>query len=200
MKAKLSNHCLHRVIEHTGLPVEDVERILDENLYVPTGRSLRSRDVAYKLFYSTHDRCYYVALQNELSGVVVTILPIHYCWRLKIQVDAMRMARELVEPPAKHGEWAFFAHVETPLGFQTVSIGVVDALVDETPADVVENPDARAWVESRIETVPGRVLGVAFRRKDRDQFTGGIRTFPLETPRRPQDVLADMNRLYPVEA
>jgi hypothetical protein len=93
--ASFTTHALRRVDdkERTGLTPEEVARILDNQLFIPIGREKKR---VHKLFYSERDDDWFVAVQDEENGEVVTIMPYHYHNRWEISSDTLREARSMI--------------------------------------------------------------------------------------------------------
>ena len=76
----------HGRIARTNLSKTEIVAILDDpRKYVLLGRNLDDDPALYKLFYSTFDNRCFVAVQNQKTGQVITLLPGHYTsgwWRL----------------------------------------------------------------------------------------------------------------------
>ena len=84
-------------MQRTRLSCEDIARILDRGLAVNTGR-VPGFNRNHLLFYSAPDDNFFVPIQDELTGTVVTILPLDYQETLawKVSKEDCAKARELV--------------------------------------------------------------------------------------------------------
>ncbi|NCN07726.1 DUF4258 domain-containing protein [Candidatus Falkowbacteria bacterium] len=95
---KFSRHARQRLSRRSNLPLEDVEDIIRYNLCVIVGfeqiKKFSSRKI-HKLFWSIPDENWFVIIQDELTGVVITILPPRRsCW--VITYSSMEKAKQLV--------------------------------------------------------------------------------------------------------
>lgn len=83
--AHFSWHAFMRVRQRTSLSCEEIANILDSKLVVNTGRQ-PGFNRNHLLFYSLRDDVWFVAIQDGLTGTVVTILPLDYhqnlAWRI----------------------------------------------------------------------------------------------------------------------
>lgn len=89
---KFTEHAFERVGERLHLSHEEVAQLLDEDKCVPLGKDGSSNRL-HKLFYSKPDSYWFVAVQDEVTGEVVTLLPIDYHNRWKVSGDALSLAR-----------------------------------------------------------------------------------------------------------
>lgn len=72
-----SRHAFERVNQRTKLKCTEIAWILDRGYFVNTGRKPGCfRE--HLLFYSIPDDDYFVALRDEVTGSVITILPLQY--------------------------------------------------------------------------------------------------------------------------
>jgi hypothetical protein len=94
--AHLSWHAFKRVRQRTSLSCEEIANILDNKLVVNTGKQ-PGFNRNHLLFYSLRDDDWFVAIQDGLTGTVVTILPLDYhqnlAWKVS-QADCEK-AKEL---------------------------------------------------------------------------------------------------------
>ncbi len=72
-----SRHAFERIAQRTKLRCEEIAHILDRKLALNTGRK-PGFNRNHLLFYSVPDDDYYVAIQDALTGTVVTVLPLDY--------------------------------------------------------------------------------------------------------------------------
>jgi len=81
-----SKHALMRIDQRTRLNYFDIAEILDHDLAIDTGTELVF-DRKHWLFYSEMDDSCFVAVQDSLTGLVITVLPIDYhevlAWKIK---------------------------------------------------------------------------------------------------------------------
>jgi len=100
--AHFSRHAFERIGQRTSLSCEEIAEILDRELVINTGRK-PGFNRNHLLFYSHRDRDCFVAIQDGLTGTVVTILPLDYHKNLawKISEADCEKAKEvfLAAPP-----------------------------------------------------------------------------------------------------
>jgi len=91
-----SRHAFERVTQRTKLSCEEISRILDLKLALNTGRK-PGLNRSHLLFYSHEDNDFFVAIQDDLTGTVVTILPLDYHANLawSISPEECSKAKEL---------------------------------------------------------------------------------------------------------
>lgn len=75
--ANFSRHAFKRVAQRTLLSCEEIAEILDRGLAVNTGQR-PGFDRVHLIFYSHVDNDYFVAIQDVITGTVITILPLDY--------------------------------------------------------------------------------------------------------------------------
>lgn len=93
-----SRHARQRLSRRSNLSLEDAEEIIRYNLCVVVGfeqiKKSSSRKI-HKLFWSIPDENWFVIIQDELTGVVITILPPRRsCW--VITYSSMEKAKQLI--------------------------------------------------------------------------------------------------------
>lgn len=95
---RFSRHAFDRVEERLTIPKAEVAAILDSGEAVPIGSETGSSRL-HRLFYSIPDDTCFVAVQDERSGTVVTVLPVDYHERCSWAVTppARREARSLAQ-------------------------------------------------------------------------------------------------------
>lgn len=81
-----SEHAMKRVNERTKLTTNDIADIIDIGLAVDTGTE-RVFNRKHWLIYSKVDGCFFIAIQDAYTGLVVTVLPIEYHENLAWKVD-----------------------------------------------------------------------------------------------------------------
>lgn len=94
VQARLTTHCSQRLKERMSLIQEELCRILNDDLVVLVGQESGTHRI-HKLFYSIYDKTYYVAVQDEETGGVITILPPEQS-RWRIAPDAYSQAKALI--------------------------------------------------------------------------------------------------------
>lgn len=93
----MSAHALRRVKGRTRMSAHEIQLLLDKGLYVDTGRK-PGFDRHHLVFYSQKDDRCFVAIRDEHTGTVVTVLPLAYqaylAWPVssEAQHDARRLA------------------------------------------------------------------------------------------------------------
>lgn len=95
LAAVFTEHAFDRVAERLHLLHEDVAHLLEEDKYILLGKDGSSNRV-HKLFFSQPDKYWFVAVQDETTAEVVTVLPIDYHNRWQISGDALSLARAKV--------------------------------------------------------------------------------------------------------
>ena len=99
--AHFSKHALKRISQRTALNFFSIADILDCGLAVDVGKELVF-DKRHWLFYSDVDSCCFVAVQDALSGLVITVLPLDYhenlAWKISDEaiVEAKRKSSSYV--------------------------------------------------------------------------------------------------------
>lgn len=71
----LTNHAFERITQRVSFNPEVVVEILKRDFFVKVGKE---DDIIHCIFYSPYDRRHFVALINEVTGDVVTILPLSF--------------------------------------------------------------------------------------------------------------------------
>ncbi len=87
-----SRHAFKRIASRTKLTCEKISHILDRKLAINTGRE-PGFNRNHLLFYSDPDDDFYVAIQDTLTGVVITVLPLDYHANLAWHVTPEDCAR-----------------------------------------------------------------------------------------------------------
>jgi len=101
--AYFSKHALKRIKQRTKLSCFTIADMLDFGLAVHIGSEIVF-DRKHWLFYSSLDDCCYVAIQDPLTGLVVTVLPVDYHENLAWKVlDAqLAQAKEISSQDISH--------------------------------------------------------------------------------------------------
>ena len=101
----VSRHARQRIAQRCNLEEHRLTRMLDEGLYVDLGRK-PGCDRRHLLFFSSPDQQAFVALRDETTGTVVTVLPLDYheklAWKIaSTQIDQARLfaVRRTTTPP-----------------------------------------------------------------------------------------------------
>ncbi len=92
MKTIFSTHALCRLDDRLQIGVKELSVILDNEEYVCIGSD--GKNVFHKLFYSLGDQFWFVAIQDNANGEVITILPVDY-YRYEVSHDTLQKARQL---------------------------------------------------------------------------------------------------------
>lgn len=77
MDVNFTDHALERLSERSKLTPDELRSILDENLTIQLGKEEGTNRSA-KLIFSIVDKKFFVVIQDDNSGYVVTLLPIDY--------------------------------------------------------------------------------------------------------------------------
>jgi len=97
---KFTLHAFSRVHDRLNLSSREIAEILNSNRYVPIGNDGHR---AHRLFYSAPDDYYFVAIQDERNGEVVTVLPIDYHNRWKVSHEPLERAKQLIVEEHREG-------------------------------------------------------------------------------------------------
>jgi hypothetical protein len=92
-----SHHAYRRAYERLSMEPDEVAALLERDLTITIGKEKGSRRI-HRLFYSCDDNLCFVAIQDEKTKTVVTILPIDYYANLfwTVPQSLMKEAIELV--------------------------------------------------------------------------------------------------------
>lgn len=111
-----SLHAFRRVSERTQLTCEEIAAILDSGLGVPVGRK-PGMNRNHILFYSQKDDDYFVAIQDEIMGAVVTVLPLDFhaslAWKV-VEKECQSAKRRIQEA---HSIWKPLEDSQKPSTF-----------------------------------------------------------------------------------
>lgn len=94
LKSRWTAHA-HQQLGRTQLSEAELEAILDQGLCVPIGIEEKSQKV-HKLFYSAKDKQCFVAIQDDATGEIVTILTLDYHNRWIISLEVVAEAKRLI--------------------------------------------------------------------------------------------------------
>ena len=109
----LSRHAFSRLNERTQLTAEALMSLLDAGAVINVGQEpCSNRD--HLLFFSQADNCCFVAIQDSVSGEVVTVLPLDYHENLawKITPSQEDAAKRVAEHALKDASTEDFTHFE----------------------------------------------------------------------------------------
>lgn len=97
MHTKLTRHALLRVLERLHMKPEEVPLLLDWGLGVRIGDEPETQRTHW-LFYSREDQECFVAVRDERTRYIITVLPIEFHENLawKVSMESMREAARLV--------------------------------------------------------------------------------------------------------
>lgn len=100
MHTNFSRHAYERVLERLTMELDEVADLLDWDLAVKIGDEKGTRRI-HRLFYSQDDHQCFIAIQDEKTKTVVTILPVDYYETLvaKIPQPSLQEAERLVSCP-----------------------------------------------------------------------------------------------------
>lgn len=129
---RFSRHAFDRLSDRSRLFYDEVADILDQGLVINTGCK-PGFNRAHLVFYSPHDQCCFVAIQDLLCGTVVTILPLDYhanlAWPISeaIQQQAKekhQQAPDRITPKTPVKVFLVMAHyVDENGAYKTIRIG-----------------------------------------------------------------------------
>ncbi len=93
-----SYHAFKRINQRTKLSCREIKIILDNGLAINTGSKPGSNQ-AHLLFYSRNDDNFFIAIQDLLTGTVVTVLPLEYQENLawKISKDDCLKSKKIID-------------------------------------------------------------------------------------------------------
>lgn len=103
-----TRHSLERILQRTKLSPKQIAAYLNNNVYIIIGNEPASNR-EHRIFYSEADESFYIAIQDRLTGSVVTILTKEYyenIFRKISQVDlsaAVKRAKISIGWLKKHG-------------------------------------------------------------------------------------------------
>jgi len=96
LRTTFTSHALNRVYERLSLSADEISSIIDNDLACLLGEETGPHDRIHKLFYSLPDDKYFVAVQDQKNGEVVTILPIDYHNKWQISANVLITSRDLI--------------------------------------------------------------------------------------------------------
>lgn len=113
-----SRHAFLRANQRLSIDVDELAAILDNGAFVDIG-SEPCTSRSHRLFYSAPDRTCFVAIQDSMTGTVVTVLPLEYHKNLAWEVSEadQSIAKKLMESFRSK-------HVFQKLEASTISISV----------------------------------------------------------------------------
>ncbi|MBI1956967.1 MAG: hypothetical protein HYS44_00705 [Candidatus Niyogibacteria bacterium] len=165
LQASFTLHAFERARARLSLTLAEVKALLDDDLVVLIGREDNSPRV-HRLFYSAPDQYWFVAIQDEENGEVVTVLPVDYHNAFRVSEGALNMAKEIilgppsVPEPVKNGKsvnlffWCEFLLPRKSACFERVSIGLMCVNLDLIGRNEIEQailqPKIRRWIETEI--------------------------------------------------
>lgn len=93
-----SSHAAKKIFQRTSMDSLELMNLLDNGACVNIGQHAGSYR-RHLLFFSPEDKLYYVAIQDERNGEIITVLPPAYHRNLawKISTEQCQMAREYYE-------------------------------------------------------------------------------------------------------
>src|SRR3989344_175499 len=94
LRTLLSKHAMNQLRSRTRLSIEELFVIIDNNKYVPVGRDGHK---IHKLFYSLPDSRWFIAVQDECNGEIITLLTQNFHNRWNIDGKGYIEARKLVD-------------------------------------------------------------------------------------------------------
>ena len=191
MPAYIRGHAFDRVSERLQMSPQEVADLLDQERYVLIGIEDGS-SVAHKLIYSVLDNSWFVVIQDDVCGHVITILPAAFEKRMEVSADAIRQARLLAEGelPLKSApsgftgpSFWFNAVIEDRRGItRTISLKPVP-LVGEATIDAVL--EGRPMIEYIKKEISGKIL-----------FMEKVVSVDIRIGRKVKRVSIDLRRLY----
>ena len=95
MQTALTKHDLDRVLNRLTLDPDEVINILDTGKSLPVGKESGSERV-HRLFFSEADNTWFVAVQDEKTAEVVTVIPLGPYHRFTIPYETLDKAKHLI--------------------------------------------------------------------------------------------------------
>lgn len=94
-----SQHAFVRIAQRSALSCEEIAEILDQKRCISVGKA-PGFNREHWLFYSLDDQCCFVAIQDTMSGTVITVLPMDYHKKLAWEVKSTDCAhaKKLAKP------------------------------------------------------------------------------------------------------
>jgi len=116
-----SSHAAKRIFQRTSIDSLELMKLLDNGAYVNVGQSSGSYR-RHLLFFSPKDKFYYVAIQDERNGKIITILPPAYHKNLawKITPEQCLLAEERYK---QYSELALIKRAMRKVENNTLSFG-----------------------------------------------------------------------------
>jgi hypothetical protein len=97
-QASFTTHAFLRVRARLSLTTTEVAELLDSDRVVLIGHEKNSPRI-HRLFYSKRDNYCFVAVQDETTGEVVTVVPADYRKAFMVSEEATEMAKRIVLGP-----------------------------------------------------------------------------------------------------
>ncbi|MBI2038823.1 MAG: hypothetical protein HYT22_00865 [Candidatus Niyogibacteria bacterium] len=93
--ASFTQHAFERMRARLSLTAAEVAKLLDSDRVVLIGKETDSSTI-HRLFYSAPDNYCFVAIQDEITGEVVTVVPVDYRKAFRVSEEAAEMAKRIV--------------------------------------------------------------------------------------------------------
>ncbi|MDB5194735.1 MAG: hypothetical protein JWN50_749 [Parcubacteria group bacterium] len=168
LQTQFTDHASARVWKRLHISRLEVARILEDDQCILLGKDGASSKI-HKLFFSALDDDWFVAVQDERSGVVVTVLPSNYHNRWHISPEALQLARKLIEKDGEHVPSLTIANAVGVMSFwftaifedsrgirRTVNLGSIPREGETTILRVMADTDVRDlvkdWLSQKIAT------------------------------------------------
>ena len=154
-----TRHAWMRIRNRLSLTPIEVAAILDYDLSIPLGEQSGH---THKLFFSPPDDMCFVAVQDEMVGAVVTVLPLDYHSRWTVSQQAQDQARKLLVEGSS--SWRSSPVAGEPTVFRvgcyflgpdrklrTANLGSIPlAKVGGNLANVLESDDVLREIEAKV--------------------------------------------------
>lgn len=142
--AYASFHAAKRIAQRTSMDIPTLMSLLDSGVYVNIGQRAGSSR-RHLLFFSPNDKFFYVAIQDERYGKIITVLPPAYhknsAW--KITPEQCQLAKQRYE-----------AHIES------MAAQSINRVVSLTTPPVLSLPETRKSVKYRTVMTTKRTYKV----------------------------------------
>jgi hypothetical protein len=154
-----TRHAMVFVREQLNLTEEELSELVEKDQCVLLGRDASK---VHKLFYSILDEQWFIMVQNDVNGIVITILPLRHYNHQAVSETTLIFARDLVKGKAKHRKprqvgnaspsvFRFNAGVVNLHGeSRLVSLGTVPIQGHLTVEDAFADPFIRTILEERL--------------------------------------------------
>ena len=147
-----SSHAAKRIFQRTSIDSLELMKLLDNGACVNIGQ-IAGSSRRHLLFFSQKDKFYYVAIQDERSGKIITILPPAYhknsAW--KITTEQCLLAKERYE---RYSELALVKKSMKKAENNTPSFDKESQRSPHYRTVTTTKRDYKIWVQGKHPTIP----------------------------------------------